>query len=168
MCAAAGSRATSRSIRRWRWPPRCGSASAAGRGARPARATRDSAIALSKRSPIEPIDGTRPESIALRVNAHQVDWVLWPLQAAVSPLPGCRPPMAVPSAPAATVFLIGGGASLSAFNGIQAPQIRWRRPPHNGRSAPPASVRRGGVPGTTLCGPMRIQDAGEPKERNTK
>lgn len=34
----------------------------------------DSIIALSKQSPIEPIDGTRPESSARRVKAHEVNW----------------------------------------------------------------------------------------------
>ena len=79
MCAAAGGCARSRGIRRWRWPPRWGFASAAGRGARLAHATRDSAIALSKRFPIEPIDGASPESIALRARAHEMDCVLWSL-----------------------------------------------------------------------------------------
>jgi hypothetical protein len=30
--------------------------------------------ALSKQSPTEPIEGTRPQSIARRVNAHDVNW----------------------------------------------------------------------------------------------
>jgi hypothetical protein len=35
------------------------------------RLQNDSMTALSKQSPIEPIEGTSPESIARRVNAHE-------------------------------------------------------------------------------------------------
>ena len=41
------------------------------------RLQNDSMMALSKQSPIEPIDGTNPESIARRVNAHDVNCVPW-------------------------------------------------------------------------------------------
>ena len=37
----------------------------------------DSMTALSKQSPTEPIDGRRPESIARRVNAQEVNCVPW-------------------------------------------------------------------------------------------
>jgi hypothetical protein len=42
------------------------------------RPQNDSITALSKQSPIEPIDGTRPESWARRVNAHEVEPGLHP------------------------------------------------------------------------------------------
>ncbi len=61
------------------------------------RAQNDSTTALSKQSPIEPIDGTSPESTALRVNAHEVNWVPWSEWIA-APGAGLRPSMAMPSA----------------------------------------------------------------------
>ncbi len=36
---------------------------------------KDSMNALSKQSPTDPIDGSRPESTARRVNAQGVNWV---------------------------------------------------------------------------------------------
>jgi hypothetical protein len=41
------------------------------------RAQNDSTTALSKQSPIEPIEATSPDSLARRVKAHEVKWVPW-------------------------------------------------------------------------------------------
>ena len=41
------------------------------------RAQNDSTTALSKQSPIDPMEGTSPESIARLVNGHDVNWVPW-------------------------------------------------------------------------------------------
>ena len=56
----------------------------------------DSMTALSKQSPTEPIDGTRPESSARRVNAQDVNWVSWSLCMTVPA--GAWRSMAMPSA----------------------------------------------------------------------
>ena len=53
--------------------------------------------ALSKQSPIEPIEGTSPESRARRVNAHDVNWVPWS-EWISAPGEGRRLEIALPSA----------------------------------------------------------------------
>lgn len=49
------------------------------------RLQNDSMTALSKQSPMDPIDGTNPESTARWVNAHDVYCVPWSEWMIVSP-----------------------------------------------------------------------------------
>ena len=60
-------------------------------------AQNDSTTAISKQSPIDPMDGMRPESSARRVNVHDVNCVPWS-EWMSAPGEGCRLSMAVPKA----------------------------------------------------------------------
>jgi hypothetical protein len=50
----------------------------------------DSIIALSWQSPTEPIDGNKPESMARRVHADDMNWVPWSEWITVEPPGGLR------------------------------------------------------------------------------
>src|SRR5690606_7003568 len=60
------------------------------------RAQNDSTTALSKQSPTDPIEGTRPDWRARWVNAQEVNWAPWSLWITVPA--GVRQSMAIPRA----------------------------------------------------------------------